>query len=367
MKNEAMHIENGNSLRLFYLQQELDATATVDAFARYAAPSIGSLGNDPISGWVTGRYLFDRELTADNCVFGSYVYAVLMKAERRIPSSLLRTHCRMEEDIECRARDVGVLPRAVRAEIKQRVRESLLPSMPPTLNSIPAVVDLRNGLLVSGAITDKQVDALSPAFKEAVGTYPIALTPETAALRRKQINANDLDPVNFSPDQSVVNGSAQTLGMDFLTWLWFAWEKDGGLGALPDGRTFGVMLEGPLVLYHEGQGAFEVVIRKGTPINSREASTALHCGKKLRRAKLVVGIGDDIMSATLDSDFVFRSIRIPKGEQIDAAGQFVERMFFLETFWSVCLTLFDRFLNLRSDPIQWDRTLTEMKQWIYQH
>jgi hypothetical protein len=359
-----MAFDSGSvSFRLFYLQQSYDS-GLVDAFARNAAPPLASLNRDPISGWVTGRHLLDREITEEKCVFGPYLYAMFMKAEKKVPESLLRAHCRLEEDVEMRAREAEALPRAVRAEIKQRMIETLLPTMPPTLSSIPLVVDFRNDLLVAGAVSDKQIDILSPVFKETAGTLPILLTPETAALRRKQVNANDLEPVNFSPDESLEAPHESTLGMDFFTWLWFAWEKEGGVYHLPDGREFGVMLEGPLTFFREGQGAHEAVLRKGTPINSREAATALYCGKKLKRAKVVIGQGDNVFSATLDADFAFRSLKLPKGEQQDAIGKFQERMLHVETFWSAWLHLYDLFLDLRADKRQWAKTLAAMREWI---
>jgi len=359
-----MAFDSGSvSFRLFYLQRSYDA-GLIDDFARNAAPPIASLNKDPISGWVTGRHLLDRDITEEKCVLGPYLYAMYMKAEKKVPESLLRAHCRLEEDVELRAREIEVLPRAVRAEVKQRVVDSLLPTMPPTLSSIPLVVDFRNDLLLAQAMSDKQIDVISPVFKETAGTLPILLTPETAAIRRKQINANDLDPVTFSPDDTLEPPTESTLGMDFFTWLWFAWEKEGGVYHLPDGREFGVMLEGPLTFFREGKGAYEAVLRKGTPINSREAGTALLCGKKLKRAKVVIGQGDNVFSATLDADFAFRSLKLPKGEQLDPVGRFQERMLFIETFWSAWFMLYDRFLDLRTDPKQWPKTLEAMKQWI---
>ena len=358
-----MAFDSGSvSFRLFYLQQSYDS-GLIDAFAQHAAPPITSLNRDPISGWVTGRHLFDRELTDATCVFGPYLHAQLMRAEKKVPSSLLRAYVKMEEDVELRARAAEFLPRAVKVEVKQRVTESLLPKMPPTLSSIPAVVDFRNDLLLASALSDRQIDTLSPVFKETAGTLPILLTPETAAIRRKQINANDLEPVSFSPDASLEPPTESTLGMDFLTWLWFAWEKEGGVYHLPDGREFGIMLEGPVTFFREGQGAHEAVLRKGTPLNSREAGTALLCGKKLKRAKVVIAHSDEVFSATLDADFAFRSLKLPKGEQTEAAGKFEERMLFIETFWTAWLSLYDRFLDLRTGP-QWPKTLDAMRQWI---
>ena len=359
-----MAFDSGSvSFRLFYLQQPYDSSL-IDAFAKHASPPIDSLSRDPISGWVSGRHLFDRELTDEKCVIGPYLHAQLLRAEKKVPASLLRAHVQMEEDIERRARETDFLPRAVKTEVKQRVTESLLPKMPPTLTSIPVVVDFRNNQLIAAAMSDKQIDTLSPAFKETAGSLPILLTPETAALKRKQINANDLDPVSFSPDPSLEPPQEATLGMDFFTWLWFAWEKEGGVYHLPDGREFGVMLEGPITFFREGQGAHEAVLRKGSPLNSREAGTALLCGKKLKRAKVVIAHGDEVYSATLDADFAFRSVKLPKGEQNEPAGKFEERMLFIETFWTAWLSLYDRFLDLRTDPKLWAKTLDAMRQWI---
>ena len=361
-----MAFDSGSvSFRLFYLQQAYDS-GLVEAFARHAAPPVASLNRDPISGWVTGRHLFDRKISEETWVFGPYLHAQLMRAEKKVPASLLRAYVKMEEDVELRAREAEFLPRAVKTEVKQRVTEMLLPKMPPTLSSIPVVVDFRNGLLLASALSDKQIDTLSPVFKETAGSLPILLTPETAALRRRQVNANDLEPVSFSPDTSIEPPVESTLGMDFFTWLWFAWEKQGGVYHLPDGREFGIMLEGPLTFFREGQGAHEAVLRKGTPLNSREAGTALLCGKKLKRAKVVIAHGDEVYSATLDADFAFRSLKLPKGEQADPVGKFQERMLFIETFWAAWLSLYDRFLDLRADPKQWSKTLDAMRQWIAQ-
>lgn len=359
-----MSFDSGTvGFRLFYLQQAY-TSAVVDDFARRTAPPVDTLDRDPISGWVSGRHLFDRDITDEKCVAGPYLHVQLMKAEKKIPPALLRAYVKQEEDIERKARGADELSRKAKAEVKQRVTAMLQPKMPPTLSSIPVVMDFRNDLLVAGALSDKQIDALGPAFKETAGTFPILLTPETAAMRRKQVNAKDLTPVMFSPDEALDPPAEGTLGMDFLTWLWFAWEKEGGVYHLPDGREFGVMLEGPVTFFREGQGAHEVALRNGVPLNSREAGTALYCGKKLKRVKVVMAQGDNVFSATMDADFAVRGLKLPKGEQMDDAGRLEERMMSVEFFWSAWLTLFDRFLDIRTDASQWPKTLAKIRKWI---
>lgn len=359
-----MAFDTGNvSFRIFYLPEPYDSSL-IDEFAKHAAPPLVSLERDPISGWVTGRHLLDREITEEKCVLGPYISLSSMKAEKKVPEALLRAHCRLEEDAELKAREVETLPRAVRAEIKQRVIDSLLPQMPPTLTSIPVVVDLRNNLLLAGAMSDKQIDALSVAFRSVTGKLPHLLLPETAAAMRKRVNAREFEPVSLSPDTSIDPPAEDTLGMDFLTWLWYMWDIHGGVYKLPDGQEFGLVFEGPLTFYREGAGAHEAVLRKGAPLNSREAAAALLCGKKLRRVKVLIGMNENIYSATLDSEFAIRSLKLPKGEQLDTIGRFQERMLMIETFWSAWLHLFDRFIDLRTDPDQWNDTIDSIRRWI---
>jgi len=359
-----MGFEAGNvSFRLFYLTQQF-TSAIVEEFARRIAPPIEKLDRDPITGWVGPRHLFDREITDEKCIAGPFLSVQLMKAEKKIPTSLLRAYQKLEEDIEMKARGFDTLSRKAKAEVKARVIAMLQPKMPPTLQSIPTVLDFRNDLLIASAMSDKQIDAFVLTAKDTLDSLPVLVTPETAAMRRKQINAKDLDPVMFTPDETITPPVEGTLGMDFMTWLWFAWEKDGGVYHLPDGREFGIMLEGPVTFFREGQGAHEVALRKGLPLNSREAGTALLCGKKLKRAKVTMAHAGASYTATMDADFAFRGLKLPKGEQLEEMGKVEERMLSIEFFWSAWLHLFDTFLDIRMDYKQWQKTLEKMRDWI---
>lgn len=359
-----MAFESGSiSFRLFYLTQQYDSSL-LEEFAKRIAVPLEQLDRHPITGWVSGRHLLDREITDEKCVVGPYLHVQQFKAEKKIPASLFKAYVHLEEDIELRARQLEFLPRKAKAEVKARVTEMLLPRMPPTLTGIPLVVDFRNDLAIAGAMSDNQIDAFVMGFKETANSTPILLTAESAALKRKQINANDLTPFHFSPDEALEPPQETTLGMDFLTWLWYIWEKEGAVHHLPDGREFGIMLEGPVTFFREGQGAHEVALRKGLPLNSREAGTALACGKKLKRVKFTLAVGEDVYAATMDADFAIRSLKLPKGEQDTPHGKFEERMLFIETFWTAWLALYDRFLDARISPDVWPKTLKKMRTWI---
>jgi hypothetical protein len=353
------------SFRLFYLTKSF-TPRLVERFAAHAAPPIETLGRDPIQGWVAGRHLLDTELTEDNCVFGPWLHATFMRAERKIPEALLRAHCRIEEEVQRRARNSGApLTRQVRAEIREEIVERLLPTMPPTLTGLPVVVDFREDRLLAGAMSDAQIERLAPFFRETAGVLPIVLNAETAALRRKQVNVRDLAPASFSPDKSVEPDANPDLGMDFLTWLWFWWETEGGVfSSSRGGPPFGLMLEGPLTFFREGQGAHEAVLRKGAPLNSREAGVALLLGKRLKRAKLVLAQGDNQWSVTIDADFGFRGLKLPKVAALDPSSLFQERMMHVETFVGEFLGLYDRFLDARGQASAWRKTVAAMQAWV---
>lgn len=362
-----MAFQTGNvSFRLFYLTREYDSSL-VERFAKHIAPPIESLDKNPqspIQGWVTGRHVFDYAVNDARCVIGPYLSVQQFKAEKKIPGPLLRAYLDRALDEERVARGVEVLPRKVKGELKARISAELLPKMPPAILAIPLVVDFRNQQAVAAAMSDAQVDAFSVAFREAAESMPILITAESAALKRKQINAQDMKPFNFTDDKSIEPPHEVTLGMDFLTWLWFHWEKAGAVHHLPDGREFGFMLEGPVTFFREGEGAHEVSLRKGLPLDSREAGTALACGKKLKRVKFTMAVDKAAYTATMDSDFAVRGLKLPKGEQDTADGKFEERMGFIETFWSAWMMLFDLFLDTRTDAAAWGKTLAAMRQWI---
>jgi hypothetical protein len=363
-----MGFDHGSvSFRMFYLSKEF-GPSLVNRFASHAAPPIDSLGSEPIQGWVAGQHLLDTRLTEENCVFGGYLHATLMRAEKKIPEALLRAHCRIEEEVQMRARDIntGALPRAARSEIHEEIVARLLPTMPPTLTGLPVVVDFRNDLVLAGAMSDVQIERFSPFFRETAGVLPMVVNAETAALKRKQVNGRDVSRTTFSPDPAAIPDDEVSLGMDFLTWLWWGWEVEGGKFQMERGQPPAeIMLEGPATFFHEGgSGAHETVLRKGAPLDSREAGIALWTGKRLRRVKLTLARGDDIWSAVVDADFGFRAVKLPKTEQVDASGRFQERMLHIETLTTVFLGLYDQFLGIRGNPAAWKKNVTAMHTWV---
>lgn len=358
-----MGFESGSvSFRVFYLSAPFPADH-VASFARHAGPALDTLGREAMAGWVTGRHLLDRHITEDTAYRGGYLRLTLMRAERRIPGALLRAECMMEELAAAQAQGVEFLKREERARIRKEVTERLLPQMPPQLTGIPMVAGRKGEALMAGALSDAQIDALNLHTHRATGVELVPLTPETAALKRKRRSVRDIAPCSFSPD-CPDDEAAAGIGLDFLTWLWFFSEIRGGRIETGQGE-FSVALEGPLMFVMEGGGAHEARLRRGEPLLSTEAKSALLAGKKLRRARLVLAQDQRQWSAEIDAEtFAFRGVKVPKPEQLDAISQFQDRMVLIQTLVQTFLALFDQFMDERLSATRWADTLREIQVWV---
>lgn len=359
-----MSFESGSvSFRMFYVPKGLPEDV-VAKFARHAAPPLETLSDGEINGWVSGRHLLDRKITKDNAYYGNFLRLTLMQAERKIPEPLLRAECKMEELAQLQASGEEKLSQATRSDIRRSVTARLLPSMPPQLKGIPFIYDENAKLIYATALSEKQMDAFLIIFTQTIGFGPIPVAPETASIKRMEVNLRDWTPASYSPeveDDAVSNDA----GMDFLTWLWFVSEARGGMVSLDKLGQFAVMLEGPLTFLMEGGGAHETVLRKGEPMLSAEAKTCLLAGKKLRRAKLTLARGDESWKCGFDAEtFVVRGLKLPETEKLDAVSRFQDRMAKIDAFQEALLSLYDRFVAERADKKKWSACRDEIHAWV---
>jgi len=359
-----MSFESGSvSFRIFYLGHAMPQDA-VERFAKHASPPLKSIGTEPTQGWVGGRHLLDVPITEDNAMYAGYLRLVLMKAERKVPTSLLRAECMLEEVAWMRAENKQFVDRKTRSEIRKQVLSRLLPDMPPTLKGIPFVYDSRARLVYAGALSEKQTDAFTFHFHHTTGIKLIPVVTSTAAAERHKIDVRDWTRTSFSPEVPDEE-MEDTPGLDFLTWVWFVSEARGGIFKSKEFGDVGVALEGPLLVTRAGAGAHEITLRKGLPTVSAEAKTALLSGKKLRRAKLLIARADEAWTCSFDTElFVFRSLKLPEPKEVlEPASRFQDRMLKIDAFRCILMELFDRFLAERNDAKKWDAAQKEIHKW----
>ena len=355
-----MAFESGSlSFRMFYVPVKLPDTIH-EQFCEKSLGSIDNLLDEELHGWVSPRHLLDREISEATVWLSGYLRLTLCQAQRKIPTSLLRAECRIEEMVWMQAEYRDYVNRETKREIKQQVIERLLPQMPPQLKGIDFCYDPKTKMLYATALSEKQLDAFLINFGVATGVKLIAVEPESAAWREARVKADQWPRWGFAGEQ----WSDCAPGREFLMWLWFMCETKKGSVELPDGGTFSVMVEGPLLFDQEEQG--ETAIRKGEPMVSAETRAALLSGKKLRRAKLTLArSAEELWVCTLDADqFVIRGLKLPKTEAIDAAGRFQERMEMLDTFCQAFLGLYATFAKIRDDEAACKALGKEMKKWM---
>lgn len=388
-----MGFESGSfSFHAFYLSRAFDPT-DMARFAQRALPPLKTLvGDTPIHGWTGPAHALDGDLTDAHCWRGDWLWFAHVTAQKKVPPSLLRATLLSELDIERKARQVEVLPRAAKTEVRERVQEALLHDAQPAFTSMECAIDLRRQRLLASAMTEAAAQLLCPFFRESSGVMPVMLCPESAAYRLRGIDCNALELANLTPNEAIGVPPEITLGTEFLTWLFWRWEKEEATFDF-EGERCGLMFEGPLTFAGDkAPGCHETLLRNGTPLDTPEFGIALWNGKKLRRARLTLTKGDWVCSATVDGyDFAFRSMKVDPPKKTKSAPDAVDEMpslnapgakapeapepandklaledrldraaFYVDAF----LHLYNTFLALREDPLVWKGVLAKMGPWI---
>lgn len=183
------------------------------------------------------------------------------------------------------------------------------------------------------------------------------------------------------------------LGREFLTWLWFRCEAEGGEYDLQP-EPVAVMVEDGLALTSfDGEGAV-VTLRNGTPTVRPEAASALGAGLVLKRAKLFLARGPREWQLTLDGETLdVGSVKVPQLDEdvvesedatteeaaVEGEGkkkkskpkdglteedELVAKLLAAEEARDVIEALYQRFLEMRLGK-DWEKIeLPRMRDWV---
>ena len=155
------------------------------------------------------------------------------------------------------------------------------------------------------------------------------------------------------------------LGSEFVTWLWFQSEREGGAVELDEDKPCLVEFEKDLVLSSEAGDAQSSTLRGEAPTLAPEATAALAAGKKVKRARVRLTFGDAAWEAVLDAEnFDWRGLKIDVPPSLPFNESLPLRLAVLQEFHSVFDRLFGRFLDVRLDPDGWEAELGAMREWI---
>lgn len=330
-----MSFERGAvSVTVFRIPESLPENA-IDLFAAKAAKKLNDIPGDDVSvGWVSGRNLLELNINEATAKLGGYIYLNLRVAQRKILGGAFNAECRKQELDWMTMNKMEFVPGKVRREIKKDVKEKALMKIEPQISGIPFVIDTNAHLLYLGATSPRKIDTFLAYFHDTFKIEPVQMCGRDIMFNLFNKDADDLSCVKFA--KSAPHQTESERGRDFLTWLWYFSEEKNGHLNLENYGDFEIMIEGPLTFAQtdEAEGSRETVVRKGNPLRSAEAKTALDTGKKLKKAKFAIARGKEVWKGTFDVGFfTFGGLSLPEGEKLlDSDSMFAERVNYLHVF-----------------------------------
>jgi len=133
-------------------------------------------------GWVSVANMFDSEFAFASYAAGDYVVLSMRVDERKVSSAVLKKYAMKEEERIKMEKQLPKLSRAVRLEIKERVRAELVRKSAP----IPVIYDLcwniRDNTLLFFSTSKKAMVQLEDLFRETFDLSIILQIPWTTAV-----------------------------------------------------------------------------------------------------------------------------------------------------------------------------------------
>lgn len=156
------------------------------------------------------------------------------------------------------------------------------------------------------------------------------------------------------------------LGQEFLTWLWWASDTEGGVHT--DVGTIAVEFNGRLQL-EDAEGTEKVTCVGEAELP--EALTGLVFSKKIQQARITLTAEEDLVfSLALTGDlFEYKSVKLPKtvpaaggDSEEEASEAILERVYLFKKLRDVVHALFKAFLTVRLSD-EWASTRQEIRDW----
>ena len=158
------------------------------------------------------------------------------------------------------------------------------------------------------------------------------------------------------------------LGRDFLTWLWFKSETEGGLFDLGDNGRVELWIDGRITLRSDTDDRMETITCTGENPLLKEARYGLSKDKKITQAHMKLIVGDDVWSFSLDSTWMnfksFKTPRVVQDQGDDPDGLFFEKVLLIEKAVMVMDDIFSAFIALRISPEWHSEEIPALRRWI---
>lgn len=174
------------SLTRFLVTGELPESFWDFAAQRIAALSFKDIDDtmDEYSiGWVSVADMFDSGFAYSSYAAGDYITLTMRVDERKVAPAVLKKFVMKEEERIKREKQVPRLSRAVRLEIKERIRAELIRKSPPVPTTYDLCWNLADNTLLFFSTSKKAMALLEDLFKETFNLSLILQIPWLTGLR----------------------------------------------------------------------------------------------------------------------------------------------------------------------------------------
>ena len=358
-----------------------------------------------LSGWCTGRHVFDADFSWEQCGFSGTILCAMRVDRAKVPPEIRRAYVAMAED-ERRAAEATAkasdgpaapLSRAARREAKadaeRRCKEEIADGRYRRIGMVPVLFDLVH----RSVLTPASGDAVFKELKALVeATYGCRLERRSAGgiaadilgARGMTPDLDDALPEAFTapPAEAVARAQEEGarvgqrpevpwalaggdrndfLGNAFLMWLW--WQAEAREGVIETATVqVAVMVDKLLELECPWGVGGKATLRGTMPTRSVEAAKALQSGKWPRRMGLLVAAHGQEFECTLQGDrFAVGGLKLQPPEEAANTPrlEIEDRLDRLGTFDAVLVALYDQFLRERFGR-EWPTRRQQITEWI---
>jgi len=332
-------------------------------------------GEEKASGWTSVENVLDTQFEYANYSVGDYLAFAFRLDRKSVPPSLLKIRFLEAEKKTLAAKSKKFLSRGEKEEIKERIHLDLLNKTFPVPSFFDVCWSLSQNWVVFGSLSPKVTEEFEKLFKKSFNLTLSPLVPWDPqhldrSLAEKMASLKDgvfLNPQTPDPGKA----GPPLLGREFLTWLWFKSEERGGAVQVSGAADVEISFARRLALESGGGEYSESIVCQGLHAGLKEGKAAIQEGKKVKEARIQLGVGPEKFEFTLKGDsFHFQTLRFPAGleeaeeEENDKGGRVLERIYLMEKAVKTTDRLFNTFLKRRLSP-QWSsEEIPRVRKWL---
>lgn len=348
-----------------------DFWSFVDENLREGAYRSSAENEGSAKGFARWEDLFDSTFPFAGYRKGEYVAFQFRVDQRKVPALVLKQYEREALHAYRAEHDGKYPPRHERLKIREAIQNQLLERVLPQPSGCEVVWSPVQHRLIVGTASLKMLEAFLAHFESAFKLHPIPLYHVQRAVYGLSLQSRLKDIlcglVSVKSPHAMHEG--RFLGYEFLTWLWYLAESQEGRVPLGEKGSASVALGERVVLSRQDDGKERVICMTQAGALD-EARTALRQGKMVEEAQWIVTTADNEYSLVLDRDlWAVKGLKtpkqIPRTDDDDPDGRFLEKMFFIDEVLSILDAAFEQFLTLRLTSAWSSDILPALKLWIH--